>query len=95
MLQDFIPQLNKILDYSDEIDRGQQLVDLQKVIDDLDKVKQIEYNTQTNVSKVLESDVSFDSGQYELSDKGKRFLEEWNENIIRNKEEFKKLYPDR
>ncbi len=93
-LQDFIPKLNEILDYSDEIERGQQMVDLEKVLEDIEKVEKIEYDTTTHISKTLESDVSFEPGRYDLSEKGKRVLEESHAEFINTIKAYKAQYPN-
>ena len=94
-LQDFIPELNAILDFSDDISEGKGVIDPQKVQNALIAVNQIEQNTQTNVSEILGSDVSFASGRYELSEEGKRVLDTWSEAIIANCERFQSLYPEK
>lgn len=92
-LQDFLPRLNMMLDYSEQIRTGQTVLDPQKLLDDYTQLKHIEYNTQTNMHKILEADAYFAPGQYELSEKGKERLEEWSENILINVETFAALAP--
>lgn len=94
-LQDFIPKLNEILDYSKEIERGQHMVDLEKILEDIEKVQQIEYDTETHISQTLESDVSFGSGRYELSEEGKRVLEERYAEFINTIKAYKAQYPNK
>ena len=74
-LQDFLPEINNILDYSEGIGNGQQEVDITKVLQDFDKITKIEHTTQKTMKQTLESDASFGPGEYEISDKGKEALE--------------------
>ena len=94
-LQDFLPEINNILDYSEGIGNGQQEVDITKVLQDFDKITKIEHTTQKTMKQTLESDASFGPGEYEISDKGKEALDAYCEAIIAGKREFDKLYPDR
>lgn len=90
-LQDFLPRLNMVLDYSEQISTGQTVLDPQKLLDDFTQVKHIEYNTQTNMYKVLEADAYFEPGQYDLSEQGKERLKNWSEHILINIETFSTL----
>ena len=94
-LQEFLPEINNILDYSEGIGNGQQEVDITKVLEDFDKITKIEHTTQKTMKQTLESDVSFGPGEYEISDKGKQALDAYCEAVIAGKSEFDKLYPDR
>ncbi len=94
-LQDFIPKLNDILDYSEEIERGQQMVDLEKLLEDIEKVEQIEHDTETHISQTLESDISFGPGKYVLSPEGKQALEESHTEFITTIKEYKTQYPEK
>jgi outer membrane protein OmpA-like peptidoglycan-associated protein len=94
-LQEFLPEINDILDYSEGIGNDQQEINISKVLADFDKITKIEYTTQKTMKQTLESDVSFGPGEYELSDKGKHAIDAYCEAIIAGKKEFDKLYPDR
>jgi len=94
-LQEFLPEINDILDYSEGIGASQQGIDFTKVLEDFDKITKIEHTTQKTMKQTLETDVSFSPGEYELSDKGKQALDAYCEAIIAGKREFDKLYPDR
>ncbi len=93
-LQDFIPELNDILDYADGLEDEQQLVDLEKVKHDFDAVRQVEHNAKENVKRTLEMDVSFAPGKYGLSEQGEQILQEYSHKILVSKSMFDALYPD-
>jgi outer membrane protein OmpA-like peptidoglycan-associated protein len=93
-LREFLPELKSILDYSDEVATSSREIDCTKVLADLEKVTQIGRNTRTMVKQTLESDVSFDSGRYDLSEEGKHILEMFAKAIIANAREYPALYPD-
>jgi outer membrane protein OmpA-like peptidoglycan-associated protein len=87
-LQDFLPTLNELLDYSEKIESGEQeVVALSRVIEDLEDVINIKHNVDKDVKTTLGSDVSFDTGKYELSDNGKQILKEFFERIIAEQKE--------
>ena len=92
-LQDFLPKLNEILDYSDSMTEREELIELEKVLDDLDRLTQIEHNAKENVMRTIEIDVSFASGRYELSEEGKQLLRGYSEEIMISREHFEQLYP--
>jgi outer membrane protein OmpA-like peptidoglycan-associated protein len=93
-LKEFLPEINQILDYSDILAAKQQDVDVEKVLADLEKIKHIQQTTHTTVRQTLESDISFDPGQYELSDKGKQLLDLCVQKIVGSQKEYADLYPD-
>lgn len=94
-LEEFLPTLDNILDYSDEVTTGQQNIDARQVVKDFEKIAQVEQSANALVRQTLESDVSFAPGEYDLSEKGKRVLETFAEAIITNKEKYNELYPDK
>jgi outer membrane protein OmpA-like peptidoglycan-associated protein len=94
-LQEFLPALTEILDYSEAIDDEQGDVDIVKVLADLETVTEIGNNAQKTMKQTLESDVSFASGEYELSDAGKQILAQHCQVIIAATQEFQQEYPDR
>ena len=94
-LQEFLPQLTEILDYSETIEQGQAEIDVTKVLAYLERVSQIKLLAQKTMKLTLKSDVSFDPGQYELSEEGQRILETYCETILAGKKEFDTLHPDR
>ncbi|MBD3304917.1 OmpA family protein [candidate division KSB3 bacterium] len=94
-LEEAVSELNDILAYSDEIDQTQAQIDLERVVADLERIKQIERNVQTNASKILEADVSFESGRYELSQPAKDLLNQWSEDIIANVQRFQEHFPEK
>lgn len=94
-LQEFLPEINDILDYSEGIGNDQQEINITKVLEDFDTISKIEHTTQKTMKQTLESDISFGPGKYELSNKGKQALDAYCEAIIAGKKEFDTLYPDR
>lgn len=94
-LQEFLPALTEILDYSEAIGDGQNEVDIVKVLADLETVTEIGQNTQKTVKRTLESDVSFESGKYELLEAGKQILTQHCQDVMAGKREFQQEYPDR
>ena len=93
-LQDFLPKLNEILDYSDSIEEEEDFIALEKVLDDLDRLTQIEHNTKENVTRTIAIDVSFPSGRYELAEEGKQLLRDYVGEIITSRKHFEQLYPE-
>ena len=94
-LQEFLPTLSEILDYSEEIEGSQQEIDITRVLTDFEKVTEIGQSAQKAIKYTVESDISFASGEYRLSEQGKLAIEEHCLTIIRVKEELKQRYPDR
>ncbi|PID57148.1 hypothetical protein CSB45_07920 [candidate division KSB3 bacterium] len=93
-LQDFLPRLDEILDYSDSISQGEELLKFDKMLDDLDRLTQIEHNTRENVARTIGIDVSFKSGSYELTEEGKQLLDDYVVEIMASRDRFKRLYPE-
>ena len=94
-LQEFLPALTEILDYSEAIGDDQREVDIVKVLADLETVTEIGNNAQKTMKQTLESDVSFASGEYELSKAGEQILAQHCQAIIATKQEFQQEYSDR
>jgi len=94
-LNDYLSELDDILDYAEELEKGKQIASLDKVLTSLDKCLKIQDITISFTSADLESDVSFDIGTYELSDRGMLALEEnFLKKIVADKNDYKKRYPD-
>jgi outer membrane protein OmpA-like peptidoglycan-associated protein len=91
-LKDFLPRLNDLLEYCEKLESGQEVVHLTRVIEDLNEVITIKRNADKNVKIELESDVSFDTGKYELSEEGKRILKEFFERIIADQKAYLDQY---
>ncbi len=89
-LQNEIPELEKLLDDYD----AKQEIDAQQLAQDIDKLKQIEYNTKKNLGKTFESDVSFGAGEFELSDMGKQAIREYYQDVLNAKQQFRALFPN-
>ncbi len=94
-LKDYLPELDDVLNYAEELETGQQIASLDKVLASLDVCIKIQDVSISYTSDKLESDVSFDIGSYDLSGKGIRSLEEnFLRKIIADKENYKGRYPD-
>ena len=91
-LKDFLPTINDLLAYSDKLESGQNVIALDRVINDLTDVLVIKHNADRNVNVTLLSDVSFDSGKYDLSEAGKRLLSEFFERVIAEQKEELRQY---
>ncbi len=89
-LQDTIPELEKLLDDYD----ARQEIDAAQLARDMEKLKQIEYNTKKNLGNTFESDVSFGAGEYELSDMGKQAVQAYYQDVLNAKQQFRALFPN-
>jgi len=87
-LQEFVPKIDELLEYSDKLELGVEIIALNKVLDDLEKVTVITHNLNPNLSTILDSDISFDTGKYELSDNGKEMLTKFFRKIIKEQQEY-------
>lgn len=94
-LQEFLPVLTEILDYSEEIKTTQSDIDLIKVLAHFEHVTEVSQHAQNMVRRTVESDVSFESGQYRLSEGGKQVVAEYCREILIAKQELAVLYPER
>jgi outer membrane protein OmpA-like peptidoglycan-associated protein len=93
-LQDFLPKINDLLDYSEAIEDGTEILALNRVIRDLEDVINIKHNADTNVNATLASDVSFDTGKYALSARGKQLLRDFFSGIIAQQRDYLDHYAD-
>lgn len=94
-LQEFLPMLTEILDYSEEIGASQQDIDVARVLADFGNISEIEQNTQKAVKYTVESDISFESGQYRLSERGKQAITTYCQEILMATQGLTELYPER
>ena len=94
-LQEFLPDLTEILDYSEGIEASGQEIDLDKVLADFERVTELSLHAQNTVQRTLESDISFESGAYRLSDRGKQAIAEYCREILRVQQHVADVYPDR
>lgn len=94
-LQNLLPRLDELLVYSERVARGEELIALDRVIADLDEVLTLEHTIETSGVFSLESDVSFATGKYTLSDKGKRTLEDFFNNLIVEQTEYLDQHPQK
>jgi len=91
-LEEFLPKLDNILEYSKDLESDIEIVSVNKVIEDLDQVIEINYSTETIVSETLSSDISFEKGEYELSEEGKLALQDIVGKILKNKEDYQQQH---
>ena len=94
-LKDFLPELDAMLDYAEEIQENPAQVDLVRIVDYLGQATQITENVKANTTLTLDSDISFEKGQYELSEKGKKALQELIQKVIITKENYLRQFPDK
>ncbi len=91
-----LEEINEILDFAEDLEKGEQMTSLEKVIESIDVCLNIQDSTQSYRSEKLESDVSFEIGEYRLSDRGIQILEEaFLRRIISDKNRYKRQSPDR
>ncbi len=87
-LKEFLPKIDELLDYSAKLERGEELIALNKVLEDLEEVITIKHNTDENISATLDSDISFDPGKYELSEAGKLVLKDFFKGIVAKQQDY-------
>jgi outer membrane protein OmpA-like peptidoglycan-associated protein len=75
-LSDPIPALDEMLPDADAPAVDPHLTSIHQVLKDLDNVLKINAGLRTSWEKTLGSDLSFEKGQTELSEEGRRFLKE-------------------
>jgi outer membrane protein OmpA-like peptidoglycan-associated protein len=83
-LKNFTGRFDQILDDLDDQESIQQTPNLEEFLD--------EFNLQK--TRITEK-IPFDSGEYDLSDKGKFILQSLADEVITIKEEFLQQYPDK
>lgn len=94
-LEEFLPALEEMLNYSAKLEKSQDVIDVLKVLDDFERVTEIQHNTQKTMKQTLESDVSFASGSYVLSEQGQQILRMYCQSIMTAQREFQQFYPNR
>ncbi len=94
-LTDYVPKLDGVLDRAAELEADQQVISLDKVLEDLKEVLKVTCSIQTSTAETLESDVSFDRGSYDLADRGKQALETAFEKVMAEKEAYVVSNPDK
>jgi len=94
-LKDYLPEIDSVLDRAEKLAAGHEIVSLDMVLASLDACIKIQDATLSYTSDKLESDVSFDIGSYELSERGISAIEDnFLRKIISDKEGYKDQYPD-
>ncbi len=94
-IKDVIPKFNEILDYSEEIQSDQRIINLSKVIENVEVDTPTDDTSQTISRQGIEFDFSFESGEYELSDRAKHILGKHVQSIITAKKKYARLNPHR
>lgn len=87
-LTEYVPQVDEILDYAGRISGEPHIVQLAKVLDDLDNVLQITRIVRSNQSRTLSSDVSFNAGEYSLAERGKEIIDSMISDMLENMRHF-------
>lgn len=95
LAEEYTPKLDKMLEDVEAIQSDEKIISLNKVIDDLKEVLQITYSIQTSTSKTLESDVSFNKGEYELSEEGKGILQKLVERLTDEADAYIEEHPNK
>lgn len=94
-LLEYESELDQVIDKAEQMKTQTELVSLEKVIQDLEGVLEITYSIRTSLSKTLESDVSFGKGKYALSSQGKETLDAFLKNVIQDRAECARDYPNK
>lgn len=94
-LKETLPKLDKMAKDAEKIKSNAQIAALSRVVDDLKQVVGIVYSDQKGLYKIFESDVFFDKGKYELSDRRKVFLKQFGEELISTTKGYMNQYPGR
>ncbi len=94
-LLEYESELDQVIEKAEQMKTQTELVSLEKVIQDLEGVLEITYSIRTSLSKTLESDVSFGKGKYDLSSQGKKTLDEFLKNVIGDRRECARDYPNK
>lgn len=92
-LKDFLPELDAMLAYADQIQHNPETVNLVTVIDYLSGATQITENINANTQLTLDADISFGKGEYVLSGEGKLALNRLIDKIIQTKENYLLQFP--
>lgn len=70
-----------------------EAVSLNTILEDLETIMQITYSIRTTMNRILESDVSFDKGQYRLSEKGMAAIDGILETVAKDKSDYLDRFP--
>ncbi|MCP4113384.1 MAG: hypothetical protein GY749_48955 [Desulfobacteraceae bacterium] len=95
-LKDLLPKLNKIINYANALETGQQKVSLRKLIEHGGTIKKVQEGKERRVTEEIASDISFGKGKYkidDLSEYGKQKLEKVVADIIAEKNDYIKQFP--
>lgn len=93
-VKDFLPQLDEMLDYAGQLQRGEE-VSLDKVVANTTNLVMIADSKQRLIEEKLESDISFALGRYDLAEQGDRAIAEIVRKIVAGKNDSLSQYPDR
>ena len=93
-LNEYVSELNDMLDYGKDLETDQETALLDEFLKKHDRIKSIRRSKETLSSKKLNADVSFKTGEYNLSARGKRILKkEVIKKIITDQTKYRKKYP--
>jgi len=94
-IKDFLPKLDEMLAYAEQIQAEQADVSLVIIRDYIAEAARMSESKDALIAEQLESDVSFDLGRYDLSLEGKIALDKIVGRIIVSIENNLKSYPDK
>jgi len=92
-LTDFVPKLDEVKKYADELEKDTQILSMSRVLDDLKSMLNVTYSIQTSAAQTLESDVSFAKGEYELSGSGIQIVQKLVGELMADKQDHISKHP--
>ncbi len=88
-----IPEVESVITEARAAKSGGGQVSLDQVIADLERIMRITYSIRTTLNRTLESDVSFDTGRYRLSDKGLSAIDRLLTSVIADRDGYLSSFP--
>lgn len=92
-LKNILPELNRILDIADQLQTGQSEVSSDAMLEDFEVSTQAGAIIAGMTKEIIESDMSFEKGQYTLSGKGSANLQPLVEKIIAQTKKWEQDFP--
>lgn len=92
-LKNILPELNRILDVADQLQTGQAEVSSNAMLEDFEVSTQADAIIAGMTTERIESDMSFEKGQYTLSGKGSANLQPLVEKIIAQTKKWEQDFP--
>lgn len=91
-LKAHIPTVEGVMEKAEAAQSGAP-VSLNAIMEDLEAIMRITYSIRTTMNRVLESDVSFKKGQYQLSEKGVEAIDGILGAVVQDKTAYLKNFP--